>query len=130
MSTGRIQPRLYFEWRLVFFNIYTKLLQMLYQSMVSTMLLYFAVCWGSSTNKRNIHQLNKNPKRQAGPCGGRQHCRSIMDNTTHPLHSAFIPQRRSTFSTFTAVSGLLHRKSFVRQVIRLHNRRVEKWAGS
>ncbi|KAI3356587.1 hypothetical protein L3Q82_017787, partial [Scortum barcoo] len=46
------QSRLYFLRRLASFNICKKLLQIFYQSVVASALLYAVVCWGGSLKKK------------------------------------------------------------------------------
>ncbi|KAI4884378.1 hypothetical protein NFI96_000288 [Prochilodus magdalenae] len=53
------QSRLYFLRRLGSFNICRKLLQMFYQTVVSSCLLYAVVCWGGSIKKRDEMRLDK-----------------------------------------------------------------------
>lgn len=57
--------RLYFLRRLHLFNICSKFLQMLYQSVVTSILFYAMVCWGSSTMKRDATRLNNQLIRRA-----------------------------------------------------------------
>ncbi|KAI4879744.1 hypothetical protein NFI96_004951 [Prochilodus magdalenae] len=53
------QSRLYCLRRLGSFNICRKLLQLFYQTVVSSCLLYAVVCWGGSIKKRDYMQLDK-----------------------------------------------------------------------
>ncbi|KAI3355421.1 hypothetical protein L3Q82_018262, partial [Scortum barcoo] len=46
------QSRLYFLRRLASFNICKKLLQIFYQSVVASALLYAVVCWGAASRRR------------------------------------------------------------------------------
>ncbi|KAI4875625.1 hypothetical protein NFI96_009276 [Prochilodus magdalenae] len=53
------QSRLYFLRRLGSFNVCRKLLQMFYQTVVSSCLFYAVVCWGGSIKKRDEMRLDK-----------------------------------------------------------------------
>ncbi|KAI3373990.1 hypothetical protein L3Q82_022555 [Scortum barcoo] len=53
------QSRLYFLRRLASFNICKKLLQIFYQSVVASALLYAVVCWGGSLKKKDAARLDK-----------------------------------------------------------------------
>uniref|UniRef100_A0A3B3C2V1 Reverse transcriptase domain-containing protein n=1 Tax=Oryzias melastigma TaxID=30732 RepID=A0A3B3C2V1_ORYME len=128
------QSRLYFLRRLRSFNICTKLLQMFYQSVVASALLYAAVCW-CSTSKKNICRLNKIIKRASSVVGLKLApveeveeqrtlavFRSIMRNPSHPLHEVFT-SRRSTFSSRLSQRCSTDRmkNSFVPRAIRQYN---------
>ncbi|KAI3351070.1 hypothetical protein L3Q82_005637 [Scortum barcoo] len=52
------QSRLYFLRRLASFNICKKLLQIFYQSVVASALLYAVVCWGGSLKKKDAARLD------------------------------------------------------------------------
>ncbi|KAI3352050.1 hypothetical protein L3Q82_020867 [Scortum barcoo] len=104
------QSRLYFLRRLASFNICKKLLQIFYQSVVASALLYAVVCWGGSLKKKDAARLDK-LVRKAGSVVGTEldsltsvaerrtlnRLLSIIDNPSHPLHSA-ISRQRSSFS--------------------------------
>ena len=55
----KTQSRLYFLRRLRSFNICSKLLWMFYQSVVTSVLFYTVVCWGSSLSKKDTSRLDK-----------------------------------------------------------------------
>ncbi|KAI4899252.1 hypothetical protein NFI96_012202, partial [Prochilodus magdalenae] len=104
------QSRLYFLWRLGSFNICRKLLQMFYQTVVSSCIFYAVVCWGGSIKKRDKMCLDKLVKRAGSVVGVEldsvvkvaerrtlHKLLSIMDDDGHPLHT-IIMDRRSKFS--------------------------------
>ena len=61
----KTQSRLYFLRRLRSFNICSKLLWMFYQSVVTSVLFYTAVCWGGSISKKDTSRLDKLIRRPA-----------------------------------------------------------------
>lgn len=100
------QSRLYFLRRLGSFNIYKKLLQMFYQSVVASVLFYAVVCWGGSSKKRDTGRLDRLVRRAGSVVGTEldslvtvaerrtlDKLLSILDNTHHPLHDTFTRQR-------------------------------------
>ncbi|KAK0144738.1 putative RNA-directed DNA polymerase from transposon BS [Merluccius polli] len=104
------QSRLYFLRRLRSFNICRKLLWMFYQSVVASVLFYAVVCWGGSTSKRDSSRLDKLIRRAGSVVGMKldslvsvaeertlNKLLDIMDNVSHPLHTA-ITDQRSSFS--------------------------------
>ncbi|KAI4878622.1 hypothetical protein NFI96_001779, partial [Prochilodus magdalenae] len=104
------QSRLYFLRRLGSFNICRKLLQMFYQTVVSSCLFYAVVCWGGSIKKRDEMRLDKLVRRAGSVVGVEldsvvkvaerrtlHKLLSIMDDDGHPLHT-IIMDRRSKFS--------------------------------
>ncbi|KAI4881097.1 hypothetical protein NFI96_007135 [Prochilodus magdalenae] len=104
------QSRLYFLRRLESFNICRKLLQMFYQTVVSSCLFYAVVCWGGSIKKRDEMRLDKLVRRAGSVVGVEldsvvkaaerrtlHKLLSIMDDDGHPLHT-IIMDRRSKFS--------------------------------
>ncbi|KAI3351105.1 hypothetical protein L3Q82_005675 [Scortum barcoo] len=94
--------------RLASFNICKKLLQIFYQSVVVIALLYAVVCWGRSLKKKDAARLDK-LVRKAGSVVGTEldsltsvaerrtlnRLLTIIDNPSHPLHSAISRQRSS-----------------------------------
>jgi len=94
------QSRLDFLRRLRSFNICRTMLQMFYHSVVSSVIFYAVVCWGSRLKAADANRLNK-LVRKAGSVPGvelesfvevseRRMLRkllNIMDNTSHPLHA-------------------------------------------
>ncbi|KAI4899536.1 hypothetical protein NFI96_002056 [Prochilodus magdalenae] len=89
------QSRLYFLRRLGSFNICRKLLQMFYQTVVSSCLFYAVVCWGGSIKKRDEMRLDK-LVRQAGP---------QVHHAEDPLQFAY----REKVGVEDAILYLLHR---------------------
>ncbi|KAK7883856.1 hypothetical protein WMY93_026979 [Mugilogobius chulae] len=53
------QSRMYFLRRLASFKVCSVLLNMFYQSIVSSVLFYAVVCWGGSARKRDTQKLNR-----------------------------------------------------------------------
>ena len=51
--------RLYFLGRLASYNLCRKLLQMFYQSVVSSVLFYAVVCWGGNARQRDTVRLDR-----------------------------------------------------------------------
>ncbi|KAI4899778.1 hypothetical protein NFI96_000444 [Prochilodus magdalenae] len=113
-----------------------KLLQMFYQTVVSSCLFYAVVCWEGSIKKRDEMRLDK-LVRQAGSAVGVEldsvvkvaegrtlhKLLSIMDDDGHPLHT-IIMDRRSKFSgrlLSQSCSTDRLRRSFVPRAIRLFN---------
>ncbi|KAI4885627.1 hypothetical protein NFI96_005524 [Prochilodus magdalenae] len=102
------QSRLYFLRRLGSFNICRKLLQMFYQTVVSSCLFYAVVCWGGSIKKRDEMRLDKLVGRGGSVVGVElvkvaerrtlHKLLCIMDDDGHPLHT-IIMDRRSKFSS-------------------------------
>src|SRR4029434_2142808 len=91
------QSRLYFLRRLRSFNVCNKLLRMLYQSVVASVLFYAVVCWGGSIKKRDAGRLDRLVRRAV--VGTELDCLTtvaerrtlsrlltILDNVHHPLH--------------------------------------------
>ncbi|KAI4905431.1 hypothetical protein NFI96_002240 [Prochilodus magdalenae] len=104
------QSRLYFLRRLGSFNVCRKLLQMFYQTVVSSCLFYAVVCWGGSIKKRDEMRLDKLVRRAGSVVGveldsvvkvaerrSLHKLLCIMDDDGHPLHT-IIMDRRSKFS--------------------------------
>ncbi|KAI3375915.1 hypothetical protein L3Q82_003775 [Scortum barcoo] len=130
------QSRLYFLRRLASFNICKKLLQIFYQSVVASALLYAVVCWGGSLKKKDAARLDK-LVRKAGSVVGTEldsltsvaerrtlnRLLSIIDNPSHPLHSAISRQRSSFSDRLLSLSCSTDRlrRSFLPHAIRLYN---------
>ncbi|KAI4894909.1 hypothetical protein NFI96_007437 [Prochilodus magdalenae] len=87
-----------------------KLLQMFYQTVVSSCLFYAVVCWGGNIKKRDEMRLDKLVRRAGSVVGVEldsvvkvaemrtlHKLLSIMDDDGHPLHT-IIMDRRSKFS--------------------------------
>ncbi|KAI3360241.1 hypothetical protein L3Q82_014556, partial [Scortum barcoo] len=119
------QSRLYFLRRLASFNICKKLLQIFLPVCGSERaLLYAVVCWrGGSLKKKDAARLDK-LVRKAGSVGTEldsltsvaerrtlNRLLSIIDNPSHPLHSAISRQRSSFSDRQTVVTVLLHRQT-------------------
>ncbi|KAI4888693.1 hypothetical protein NFI96_005457 [Prochilodus magdalenae] len=126
----KAQSRLYFLRRLGSFRICQKLLLMFYQSVVASVVLFYAVvCWGGSISKRDAGRLDR-LVRKAGsvlglelesltPLAERRALNKllhIMDNVHHPLHSTIIRQRSSYSGRLLSQSCSTDRlrKSFTR----------------
>ncbi|KAI4890783.1 hypothetical protein NFI96_007798 [Prochilodus magdalenae] len=130
------QSRLYFLRRLGSFNVCRKLLQMFYQTVVSSCLFYAVVCWGGSIKKRDEMRLDKLVRRAGSVVGveldsvvkvaerrSLHKLLCIMDDDGHPLHT-IIMDRRSKFSgrlLSQSCSTDRLRRSFVPRAIRLFN---------
>ncbi|KAI4898474.1 hypothetical protein NFI96_008605, partial [Prochilodus magdalenae] len=130
------RSRLYFLRRLGSFNICRKLLQMFYQTVVSSCLFYAVVCWGGSIKKRDQMRLDKLVRRAGSVVGVEldsvvkvaerrtlHKLLCIMDDDGHPLHT-IIMDRRSKFSgrlLSQSCSTDRLRRSFVPRAIRLLN---------
>ncbi|KAI4880336.1 hypothetical protein NFI96_004093 [Prochilodus magdalenae] len=130
------QRQLYFLRRLGSFNICRKLLQMFYQTVVSSCLFYAVMCWGGSISKRDEMRRDKLVKRAGSVVGVEldsvvkvaerrtlHKLLSIMDDDEHPLHTIII-DTRSKFSgrlLSQSCSTDRLRRSFVPRVIRLFN---------
>ncbi len=130
------QSRLYFLRRLKSFNICNTLLRMFYESVVSSVLSFAVVCWGSSMKVADRNKLDKLIRRAGSVLGMEldpvhvvaerrmlSKFDSILDNPSHPLHNVLVDQR-STFSQrmITAkCSTERFRRSFIPVAIRLYN---------
>ena len=130
------QSRLYFLRRLASFNICKKLLQIFYQSVVASALMYAVVCWGGSLKKKDAARLDK-LVRKAGSVVGTEldsltsvaerralnKLLSIADNPHHPLHGAISRQRSSFSDRLLSLSCSTDRlrKSFLPHAMRLFN---------
>ena len=51
--------RLYFLRKLCSFHVCNKMMEIFYQSVVSSIIFFAAVCWGSSIRARDTHRLDK-----------------------------------------------------------------------
>ncbi|KAK0148991.1 RNA-directed DNA polymerase from mobile element jockey [Merluccius polli] len=104
------QSRLYFLRRLRSFNVCSKLLWMVYQSVVASVLFYAVACWGGSTRKRDAGRLDRLVRKAGSVVGAELECitsvsdkrtlnklLNILDNDCHPLYS-IITQQKSLFS--------------------------------
>src|SRR4029434_8320825 len=104
------QSRLYFLRRSRSFNVCNKLLRMIYQSVVASILLYAVVCWGGSIKQRDAGRLDRLVRRAGAVVVMELDCLTsvaekrtlsrlltILDNDHHPLHST-INGQRSIFS--------------------------------
>ncbi|KAI4883525.1 hypothetical protein NFI96_005239 [Prochilodus magdalenae] len=113
------RSRLYFLRRLGSFNVCRKLLQMFYQTVVSSCLFYAVVCWGGSIKKRDEMRLDKLVRRAGSVVGVEldsvvkvaerrtlHKLLCILDDDGHPLHTT-IMDRRSKFSG-RLLTELLH----------------------
>ncbi|KAI3351311.1 hypothetical protein L3Q82_005856 [Scortum barcoo] len=107
------QSRLFFLRRLRSFNVCRTMLQMFYHSVVSSVIFYSVVCWGSRLKTVDTKRLNKLIRRAGSVLGvelesvvevsERRMLRkllSIMDNVCHPLH-ATLTSCQSSFSLQT-----------------------------
>ena len=102
--------RLYFLRKLISFEVCTKMLEIFYQSVVSSTIFFAAVCWGRSIRASDTNRLEKIIKKAGSVLGLRlesfesvverrtlNKLLSIIDNDQHPLHHTVVRQR-STFS--------------------------------
>ena len=102
----KAQSRLYFLRRLRYLSICRKLLQMLYQSVVTSVVSYAVVCWAGSTSKADLSRLEKLVRRAGSVVGMKldplltvaerrtlNKLQGILDNTNHPLHTVISSQR-------------------------------------
>ena len=127
----------YFQRSLASFNICRKLLQMFYQSVVSSVLFYSVVCWGGNARQRDIARLDRLIKR-AGKVTGTKldsvaemaerrtlaKTLAILDNANHPLHSALYSQKSNFSNRLLSLSCRTDRlkKSFIPRAIESYNR--------
>ena len=128
--------RLYFLRKLRSFNVCSKMLEIFYQSVVSSALLFAAVCWGSSIGAGDTNRLNKLIKKAGSVIGCKldtlenaverrtlNRLLSIMENPEHPLHQ-LLDGQRSTFSNRLIQLRCRKdrfRKSFLPAAITLYN---------
>ncbi|XP_076853506.1 uncharacterized protein LOC143508753 [Brachyhypopomus gauderio] len=118
------------------FNICRKLLQMVYQTVVSSCLFYAVVCWGGSIKKRDEMRLDKLVRHTGSEVGVEldsvvtvaerrtlHKLLSIMEDDGHPLHTIIVDQRSKFSGRFLSQSSSTDRlrKSFVPRAIRLFN---------
>ena len=103
--------RLYILRKLKSFSVYSKMLEILYQSVVASVLFFAVVCLGSSIGASDTNRLNKLMKKDGSVIGCKQDTLEavmerrtlkklllIMDNSLHPLQLTLVRQR-STFSS-------------------------------
>jgi len=130
------QSHLYFLRRLRSFNVCKTVLQMFYHSVVTSVIFYAVVCWGSRVKAADANRLNKLIRKAGSVLGvelkslGEVSERrmlskllSIMDNASHPLHST-LASYQSTFSRRLRVPRCTterHRSSFLPVAIKLYN---------
>lgn len=130
------QSRMFFLGRLASFNICRKLLQMFYQTVVSSVLFYAVVCWGGNARQRDTAKLDRLIKRASKTVGvqldtvGSMSDRrtlakalSILENAGHPLYSALDGQRSNFSSRLLSQLSSTDRlkDSFIPRAIRLYN---------
>ncbi|KAI3373330.1 hypothetical protein L3Q82_006624 [Scortum barcoo] len=111
------------------------MLQTFYHSVVSSIIFYAAVCWGSRLKTADTNRLNKLIRRAGSVLGvelesveevsERRMLRkllSIMDNVSQPLH-ATLTSCQSSFSRLRPPRSCTerHRRSFLPEAIRLYN---------
>jgi len=131
--------RLYFLRKLRSFNVCSKMLEIFYQSVVSSALFFAAVCWGSSLRASDTNRLDKIIKKAGSVVGHRlesfesvaerrtlNKLLSIMDNEEHPLHLTLVRQRSSFSDRLLQLRCRTdrYRKSFLPHAISLHNKTV------
>ena len=130
------QSRLFLLRRLRSFGVCRTLLRTFYDSVVASALLYAVVCWGGGCTERDRKKLDRLVRRASSVLGCSldftqevgerrilEKLKSIMDNTSHPLHHT-VTALSSSFS-----SRLLQprcrrerfRRSFISTAIRLFN---------
>lgn len=101
---------LYFLRKLRSFNMYSKMLEIFYQSGVASDIFVAAVCWGSSIRTSDTSKLEKIIKKAGFVVGLKlkpfetvverrmlSKLLSIVDNEEHPFHNT-LDRQRSTFS--------------------------------
>ncbi|KAI3356593.1 hypothetical protein L3Q82_017793, partial [Scortum barcoo] len=120
------QSRLYFLRRLASFNICKKLLQIFYQSVVASALLYAVVCWGQPQEEGRSAPGQTGEEGSLTSVAERRTLNrllSITDNPSHPLHSAISRQRSSFSDRLLSLSCSTDRlrRSFPPHAIRLYN---------
>ena len=129
------QSRMYFLGRLASFNICRKLLQMFYVSVVSSVLFYAVVCWGGNARQRDTAKLDRLIRRASRVTGAQldsvvamaerrtlAKMLSILDNVSHPLHTALYSRKSEFSERFLSVSCKTDRymNSFIPRAIRLY----------
>ncbi|XP_010777592.1 protein kinase C alpha type [Notothenia coriiceps] len=112
------------------------MLQMFYDSVVSSVIFFAVVCWGSGVKTADANRLNKLIRRAGSVLGVDQESLavvsegrmlrkllSILDNGSHPLHATLVSYR-STFS-HRMISPITttqhHKRSFLPVAIKLFN---------
>ena len=104
------QSRLHLLRRLRAFGVSRPLLKSFYDSIVASALLYAVVCWAPGSTERDRKRLNKLVRKATSVLGCPldsveevaerrvlSKLRSIMDNTSHPLHHT-VEELSSSFS--------------------------------
>ena len=130
------QSRMYFLGRLASFKICKKLLQMFYQSVVSSVLFYAVVCWGDNARQRDTVKLDRLIRR-AGKVTGAEldsvasmaerrtlvKTLSILDDVSHPLHTALYSRKSEFSNRFKSMTCKTDRykNSFIPRAIRVYN---------
>ena len=102
--------RLYFLRNLRSFKVCSEMLEIFYQSVVASAIVFAAVCWGSSIRASNINRLDKIIKKAGSALSLRleffetvverrtlNKLLSTMDNDQPPLHHT-VDRQQSTFS--------------------------------
>ena len=128
--------RLYFLRKLRSFEVCTKMLEIFYQSVVSSTIFFAAVCWGRSIRASDTNRLEKIIKKAGSVLGLRlesfesvverrtlNKLLSIRDNDQHPLYHTVV-RERSTFShrlLQLSCQRDRYRKSFLPYAITLYN---------
>ena len=128
--------RLYFLRKLRSFNVCSKMLEIFHQSVAASVIVFAAVCWGSSIRASDTNRLDKIIKKAGSVLGLRlesfetvverrtlNKLLSIMDNDQHPLHHT-VDRQRSTFSHRLLLLRCRrdrYRKFFLPHAITLYN---------
>ena len=99
------QRRLYFFRKLRSFNVCSKTLHLLYQSVAASAIIFAGICWGISI-RVDTKELNKLMKKAGSVLGTAlepielvverrmlHKLLNIMDNTSHPLHDLLVRQQ-------------------------------------
>lgn len=128
--------RLYFLRRLRSFHVCNKMLQMFYQSVVASTILFAVVSWGAGIKAKDANKLRKLIRKAESVVGSKlvtleevvedrilAKLLAIMDHPSHPLHKT-LDKLRSSFShrlIQPRCSKERYRKSFLPTAIRLFN---------
>ena len=130
------QSRLYFLRRLRSFNVCNKMLQMFYQSVVESTILFAAVSWGAGIKAKDSNRLNKLIRKAESVVGTKlvtleevvetrilTKLLLFMNNPSHPLHNTLDKLKSSFSNRFIQprCTKERYRKSFLPTAIRLYN---------
>ena len=132
----KIQTRLFFLRKLKSFHVCNRMLAMFYDSILCSVLMFAAVCWGGNASARDISRLNKLIKKASSTVGQSldkfevvlerrraKKFKSILQYPEHPLHDTLAGLRSSFSSRFSMPKCKTERfrRSFVPSAIRYAN---------